>query len=121
MKLCKELHISFLDQKLYDKYILAERTSSNLYKLCLLTTELLEHKSRTVTVLQLIQRREVLSCCKRKGTAPLWSKGEVSVGLDPSTPRPPDLPTNANGGEGTFNWAHVTLHSGRGPNMAGAM
>ena len=62
-KLCEDLHISFLDVKVYEKYVLSQRTSERLYKLCIVTKLLMEHKAHTMDVLRLVQHREVVVIC----------------------------------------------------------
>mmetsp|Transcript_16151 Transcript_16151/g.28627 ORF Transcript_16151/g.28627 Transcript_16151/m.28627 type:complete len:357 (-) Transcript_16151:222-1292(-) len=62
-KLCEDLHISFLDVKVYEKYVLSQRTPERLYKLCIVTKLLMEHKAHTMDVLRLVQHREVVVIC----------------------------------------------------------
>eukprot|EP01006_Ploeotia_vitrea_P014740 TRINITY_DN4027_c0_g1_i1.p1 TRINITY_DN4027_c0_g1~~TRINITY_DN4027_c0_g1_i1.p1 ORF type:complete len:475 (-),score=65.22 TRINITY_DN4027_c0_g1_i1:43-1467(-) len=57
-QLVKELHVPFLDAKLYRKYFIQQKTASNLQCLLSITECLQAHKQQTLKLLKLIFERE---------------------------------------------------------------
>eukprot|EP01012_Entosiphon_sulcatum_P024493 TRINITY_DN2964_c0_g1_i1.p1 TRINITY_DN2964_c0_g1~~TRINITY_DN2964_c0_g1_i1.p1 ORF type:complete len:414 (-),score=80.49 TRINITY_DN2964_c0_g1_i1:41-1183(-) len=56
--LVRELHMPFLDVKLYRKYFIVQRSDPNLQKLLVIVDTLQQHKQQTLRLLKLIFERE---------------------------------------------------------------
>eukprot|EP00906_Rhabdomonas_costata_P011576 RCo016502 len=76
--LVAELHIPFLDRKLFRKYFVTQKTEANLAKLVYIVRALAEHKAQTLTLLRLIFEREQLVGATRAVAVDL-SQGKVTT------------------------------------------
>lgn len=76
-ELVAELHIPFLDSRLYQKCT-SSKDEEALYKLCVVTKAAMEHRRRTKSLLQLIRRREVIVLCLL-AVSEEYCNGEVST------------------------------------------
>lgn len=74
----KELHMPFLDCKLFRKYFLSQRTEANLTSLARVVSALSQHKAQTIALLRLIFEREQLVSAT-KAVAGELSKGKVTT------------------------------------------